>query len=123
MSSNGHQVAAAAFSLEFDQEIFSFDPADDDQDGIPDAITFTLPNGALNSASFDAENKRLNLVIGHIAFPQRAFSDGTIATVTLQVKESAANAGAIRLTDASLSDTKGRSVALTRSDGRVHITK
>jgi len=87
------------------------------------AITFTLPNGALSSASFDAENNRLNLVIGHIAFPQKALSDGTIATVTLQVKESAANAEAIRLTNASLSDTKGRNVPLTASDGQINISK
>lgn len=122
MSSNGHQIAGAAFSLEFDQESFSFDPADENEDGIPDAITFTLPHGALNSATFDAQDNRLNVVVGHISLPQKALSDGTIATVTLQVKDGVAN-GTIRLTDASLSDTKGRSVRLTSRDGQLHISK
>ena len=52
-TSNDHSIASTAFSVDFDQTCLAFDATDSDQDGIPDAVTLSLP-GAFNvSVTFD----------------------------------------------------------------------
>ena len=121
-------VAAASFSFHFEEEIFSFDPTDSDGNGIPDAITFQQPNGALNSATFDAEKNQLNFIVGDTPFKMNTLNDGTIATITVHIKEEAQAADRdgnisanFRLTNASLSDTQGRTIPLTTRNRKINI--
>ena len=122
LANNDNQIVSAGFSIQFDAQQLSFDPTDSDQDGIPDAVTFHVPNGLLNVVTFDEENNKLAVVITDLSLPFSVFSDGTMVTVGLQVNESLSACGAsatITLTDASLGNAEGESVEVMTSDGEV----
>ena len=127
-TNNGSEIASTAFSLDFDQSCLAFDPTDEDQDGIPDAITFNFLPPAFNSfVSFNGDDTdgELDLLIGDLTPPLEALPDGIILaiveftttcqpTVIAPVEFSSAP-------PASFGDTGADTVSGTVTDGSVEI--
>ncbi len=86
-TANGHSISAAVFSVDFDEEWLSFDPADDDGDGIPDAVRFNVPDEFGASVTFDASDTdgELDFFIAELFPPLASLLDGTIITIRLDV--------------------------------------
>jgi len=124
LASNDNQIVSAGFNVKIAPPL-SFDPTDSDEDGIPDAITFHVPNGLLQIATFDEENNLLKVVITDLSLPFAVLSDGAIMTVGLQVSQSVSACdppATITLAEASLGNTEGESVDVIASDGEVSIS-
>lgn len=84
-SGNGSEISAVAFSVDFDETCLEFDPADLDGNGIPDAISFSVPAGMTSSAVFSAADTEgeVDIVIADFSSPLSTLIDGTVAAVTL----------------------------------------
>lgn len=124
---NGQRVAAAVFALRLDDPQLTFDPADNNGDGIPDAVALTVPAGFATTVKFDAERKQLYFVLADLTPPFALLPDGPLATVTLGVNPptdgqtgTAAIAFAVD-TRASLGADNGQSAAVVTQDGSVQI--
>ncbi len=107
----GNQVAALSFSLYFDPAKVSFDPTDANGDGLPDALAIHATGNLLKVAIYDAETHLLNVAIAAVSVPMPAFSEGNIATVT--VNSSAGGLEAVRMYDASAGSVAGDEVPVT----------
>lgn len=107
----GNQVAALSFSLYFDPAKVSFDPTDANGDGLPDALAIHATGNLLKVAIYDAETHLLNVAIAAVSVPVPAFSEGNIATVT--VNSSAGGLEAVRMYDASAGSVAGDDVPVT----------
>lgn len=83
----GHAIATTDFSLDLPETCLSFDPHDTDQDGIPDAISFSLPPAFQPTVDFDATdtNGEIDIVIADTVAPLASLPDSVIATVELNV--------------------------------------
>lgn len=81
--SNGLAIAAMAFSIDFDEQCLRFDPADADNNGIPDAITLTTPPGfeVVAHADLSDVNSEIDLFIGDLTPPLTALPDGALLTL------------------------------------------
>lgn len=122
LTTAGHATAAAAFSLHFDATQLNFDARDDNQDGLPDGVSLSVPAGMLGTVQYDAAQSRLNFVLLNIAPPFVLLPDVPLAMVTLTVKpETSVSETAIKLDTASLGSDQGQSVPLTVIDGTVQI--
>lgn len=128
--SNSHPIASTTFSIDLDQDCLAFDPADGDQDGTPDAITFNAPGAFSASVTFDAGDTdgELDFFIADTFPPLASLPDGVLATVTLTTTCQPAAGANITApvsfsTDpaASFGNTSGQSVAGTALGGSVRI--
>ena len=126
-TANGHSISSVVFSVDYDQTWLTFDPTDNDEDGIPDAVTFTLP-GALNaSVTFDGNDTdgELDFFIADLFPPLASLSDGAIVYMTLNVGSppSAMEAAVNFSSDpaASFGNTSGQSIPGATDDGSVLI--
>lgn len=79
---NGSSINAMAFSVDFDESLLTFDPTDNNGDGIPDAISFNLPAGFSPSVSFDASDTDGEIDIAIFSLNPTPLTDGTIASIT-----------------------------------------
>jgi hypothetical protein len=115
---NGHSISALAFSLDLDPGCLRFDPADADQDGLPDAVRFHLRSAAQASVLYDAQDAsgELDILVGHLFAPLSALPDGPLATIRLRwdcagpPQEALAALRFSLRPKASFGDTQGRSV-------------
>ncbi len=66
---NGHDVTAVVFSLEIDLDRLGFDPADSDEDGIPDDVIFPLGEPELVYVVFEADGDdgRLDVMLANLS--------------------------------------------------------
>lgn len=126
-TSNDHSIASTAFSVDSDQTCLAFDATDSDQDGIPDAVTLSLP-GAFNvSVTFDGGDTdgELDFFIADLLPPRASLSDGTIVSMTLNVgSPPSATEVAVNFSQdpsASFGNTSGQSVPGTTDGGSVLI--
>ena len=113
----GQNVAAAAFNLKYDPALFSIDTADANGDGIPDAITFSVPNSVVKAVVVDNEAGLAKFALFGVTLPLPLFQDGPIANVTLTGKVSAAGQSAVELKQVSIGDNQGRSVPVDEIGG------
>lgn len=125
-----NRVAAAVFAVDIDPTRVGFDPTDSNGDAIPDAITFTVPDGFAPQVTYDAARHQLRFVVADLAPPLALLPDGLVATVTLTVLSTADGAApsTIPLTfavdqPASLGSDQGQPVALTTSNGAVTLSR
>ena len=81
----GQEVSSLVFSVDFDQSWLSFNPADENKDGLPDAIDFNLPEGFLAGAQYDPTDTdgELDVVIYSLGLPQSLLPAGNILTIGL----------------------------------------
>ncbi len=64
-------VVAIAFSLDLDLDSLVFDPADNDGDGVPDAVSFPLGGAAVTAVDFDAtdDDGELDVLLANLSGP------------------------------------------------------
>ncbi len=119
----GNRVAAAAFALDFDEAKLNFDPADNDNDGIPDAIHFNTSARFTKIVHYNAELSRVEVAIFGVTVPLPVLDSGAVATVTLQVNAASDTSSApLHLVKASLGSDQGQTVPLTVVDQDAQIT-
>ena len=110
-TANGNAIASMAFTLNFDPSQFTFDPADNDLDGLPDAITLPAANGLFRMAAYDAAHGRLRVLVAGVVMPLPLLADGQMVTVELSGSPGAtAQLGRLTLTDVSLGGAEGQAV-------------
>jgi len=82
---NGNAVNTMVFSIDFDQTWLTFDPADNDHDGLPDALSLDLPQGFKAIASFDPKDgdSELDIVIFNQTSPTAYLPDKNLLTLNL----------------------------------------
>lgn len=123
LSNAGNHVAAATFALAFKADQLSFDPTDNNGDGLPDAIHFTIPQSMVASVHYNIELSRIEVAVYGINLPMPLLADGALANITLQVKpDITVERAPLALELASLGDDAGQTVELTASGADVQIT-
>ncbi len=123
LNTAGHSIAAAAFALDFNAAALSFDSTDADGDGLPDAVSLNIPASLMKTASYNAAESRIEIVMTGVTTPFALLADGTVATVSLTVKDDVSlDETAIALTNSSLGSDEGQSVPLEVTDGSIQIT-
>jgi hypothetical protein len=128
LQGGGGEVSSLLFSIDFDETWLTFDPADANEDGIPDAVTFNLPDQYVRSVTFDPSDTdgELDVMLASFASPAVALADGAILTVTLSASDAntpvEATVGFSTQPTASFGDTKGRDIAGVTGGGSVLIT-
>ena len=123
----GKHVSSAVLSIDFDQSWLTFDEADNNGDGIPDAIRFNLPEGFVALASYDAQDEdgEIDIVVYYPGLVQASLPAGNILTVSLKTGAPQGNFVAEVKSSfdpqASFGSTTGSSVPGTLVDGSVWI--
>jgi hypothetical protein len=125
---NGNNISAVIFSVDYDETILSFDPADNNNDGIPDAITFTLSAGFNGSIAFNSNdtNGELDFMIMDVSPPLDSLRDGDLVSIRMTTgsprkKVTKAIVGFSNEPVASFGSTTGQSVKGSIRDGDVQI--
>ena len=125
---NGEAIAGAAFRVSFDAQQAAIDPADANQDGIPDAIRFNAPADLMRSVQVSADGASVSIAMADLSLPLFELPEGVLVTVAVQVKANGAGAPVqVSLTNASLGNTEGRNVPVEvevagqGSEGRVYL--
>jgi hypothetical protein len=131
-TSNGHDIATAIFSVDYDESCLAFDPVDGDEDGCVDNVGFSVPGSfnaccTFNGADTDGE---LDCSIIDPVVPLAALPDGTLATILLEVTCEPPDCATIIIapvafsTDpaASLGNTDGESMPPVTMDGSAEIS-
>ena len=129
-AANGHDIGAVVFSLDFDQACLTFDPTDDDLDGVPDAISFSVPGSFESSATYDASDTdgEIDVAILDPSSPIAALPDGIFADVIFTAacepqpaQTIVAAVGFSQDPQATFSDTSGVDIPGTTEGGSVEI--
>jgi inhibitor of cysteine peptidase len=114
---SGETVSSLFFSIDYDEQWYTFDPTDHDDDGIPDALQFTLPEGFSAMVQVDATDTdgEVDILIADVSYPLTAVPDGALATLTLE-EVAAPPTDSIAATigsspAASFGNTSGQSIA------------
>jgi hypothetical protein len=127
LQANGGDVSSLLFSLDYDETWLSFDPTDDNQDGLPDAVTFNLPAQYVRAVTFDANDTdgELDVMLASFAAQPAVLVDGTVLSVTLHTgTPSAMTEAAVSFSQApaaSFGNSKGQDVAGMTAAGSVLI--
>lgn len=121
LNSNGSLVSSLIFSVDFDRTWLGFDPTDVDENGIPDAVMLSLPEGFQAAVSV-GDSGELDFVIYSLT-PGLSLQDGVIATVTFSVgKPDQTTLSPVFFfyePPVSLGSTTGGSVPVTADSGSV----
>jgi hypothetical protein len=126
-TSNGNTIAAAVFALTFDPAALQLDPTDGDGNGIPDAITFNLPEGVATSVLV-VDNRLIQIAIADLSLPFVTLPDGPLASITFTAHaqtDAQAQESAISFASdlpASLGTHAGQSTVVMTGDGSVLIS-
>lgn len=80
----GESIGSVVFSLDIDATLLSFDSSDNNNDGIPDAITIKTPPAFAASVSYDASDAdgEIDFALFNFASPPQALPDVEIAEIT-----------------------------------------
>ena len=67
-SPDGHDITSLVFSIDLDLGFLSFDPADDNGDGVPDAVSFPQGHPSFTFVDFDAADSdgELDVALGDL---------------------------------------------------------
>lgn len=129
--SGGTHVAAISFSLDYGHECLAFDPADQDKNGLPDALLFNAPAQFFPSVAVHAaeQHGRIDIILADYIPPLAALPD-TSALVTIQfrivcpVAPGLTQNAHVRFAAApavGFSDPAGRAIAGAAYDGTVQV--
>lgn len=126
-NSNGHDISSVVFAIDLSEPCWIFDPTDSNADNIPDDVNFTLPAGFWQTATYDADNLRLEITA--YGFPTPAtLPDSDIVTLTLTAACQPPINGSFFKTlrfstvpGASFGDTAGQNVPGTTQNGAIEI--
>ncbi|MFN8487777.1 MAG: M36 family metallopeptidase [Caldilineaceae bacterium] len=125
---NGNRLAAAIFVVRFDPKLLAFDPADQNKDGIPDAVTLNLGPAFTPSVTYQAEKGELQFALFDMSVPLDTLPDGLLATIRFHLQATVADATTTTVYfpkdfTPSAGNERGQSVKLSTSDGSVTITQ
>ena len=126
-SSGSNSIASLVFSIDFNEAYLSFDPADNDNDGIPDAITLNAPAAFSAQVNYDAADSdgELDFVIADFALPFSTLQDGVVATITFTAQHPLwtvdARVGFSQHPPISFGSVAGQSVPGSGVEGSVRI--
>lgn len=81
--SHGHAITAIAFLLELDLDHVGFDPADDDGDGVPDAVTFPQGAPGLTFVEFGVDGARGEIAVLLANLSGLPFPDGPLMEIEM----------------------------------------
>ncbi len=127
LTTNGAQIASVAMVIDYDEQWLTLSPTDANNDGIPDAVTFSLPPGFSGLVpNLDTSSGTISIFAGDIATPLSALDDGTIATLTFDIgsptSATSATVGFASNPPVSFGSTTGASVPGTAAGGSVQIS-
>jgi hypothetical protein len=123
----GKSISSAVFSIDYDQTWLTFDDADGNKDGIPDAIKLNLPAGFVALVTHDAQDKdgEIDVVIYYLGLSQATLPKGNLITATFEIGEPqgdfVAEVNSSLDPRASFGSPTGASVPGTLVDGSIWI--
>ncbi len=123
----GAEIASLAFSVDYDSALLSIDPADEDGDGVPDAVAFDLPGAFVTIVSLDPTDAdgELDVVITDLIPPLARLPDGDLVQVTFDAGDPAGPLSSpVRFSrdpPASFGSTSGTSIPGATADGSVRF--
>ena len=126
-TSDGSDVSSVVFSIDFDEQLLSFDDTDADSNGLPDAVTITVPAGFISSATYDPNDTdgEIDVFIADISIPLSSLPDGVVAVITFKTSDPAtsteARVGFSSSPSVSFGDVIGQSLSGTIAEGSVLI--
>ncbi|MEM7118036.1 MAG: cohesin domain-containing protein [Chloroflexota bacterium] len=125
---HSHDISSVAFTVDMNNPCLSFDSTDDNSDGVPDDVNFTLPAGYAYSATYDAADLSLQLTAYDPTNPLTALPDGNIAEITFRAicqppvnGSQFVNVNFDNTPAATFGNTEGESVAGSTKTGAVEI--
>lgn len=130
LDSDGANISGVSFSLQYDRSCLSFDPTDDNSDGLPDSVRLFVPSEfdrTLIAEAPEDSDREIDFVLADLVFPLASMSDGVIAEIRLNVAGDSSCWGAtvdIKFwadTPATYFDTDLMEVTGTTRDGSVRI--
>jgi hypothetical protein len=126
-AADGGEIAALTFVIDYDPTWLTFNPTDGDGDGLPDALSFSLPaEFGASVPAVDSTSGTISIFVGDTTVPLTALPDGTIATLTFGVgNPSSATTAAVGFATSppvSFGSTTGASVPGMADGGSVQIT-
>ncbi len=126
-AANGAEISSLVFSIDYDANWLTLDPADGNGDGLPDDIEVNVPPAFLVSASFDASDTdgEIDFTIFDASTPLATMPDGQLITITFTARQAAAQTvAAVNFSDdppPSFGNTSGQSTPGTGINGSVVI--
>jgi Tol biopolymer transport system component len=129
LSKGGNAVGSLVFSLDIDQTWLSFNPADGNGDGMPDAASFILPSGFAAGVTYNAADTdgELDVVVYSLTSPLAEIPDGTFLNVKLTAGSApGAFLAEVKSSDdptASFGSLSGTSLPGVLQDGSVWISQ
>jgi hypothetical protein len=129
LDTKGKLISSVVFSIDIDQSWLAFDDRDGDNDGLPDALRFNLPQGFEVTAAYDSQDLdgEIDVVIYYPGLAQASLPSGNLLTVKLQTGDPQGNFVAEVKSSfdpqASFGSTTGSSIPGTLVDGSVWIFK
>ncbi|MGB0385105.1 MAG: CARDB domain-containing protein [Ardenticatenaceae bacterium] len=127
LATNAHGVSSLIASIDYDEELLSFDPTDKDGDGIPDAMAINVPASFQLSVEFNPTDSdgEIDLFIGDLSLPLDELPDGTLASITFGVEAETTDLdGAVSYsTDPapSLGNHSGEEISLDTTPGSLDL--
>ena len=117
---DGNAISSITFAVDYDQACLSFDPKDEDYDGVPDSVNIKIPVTFISQARF--ANGAIRLV--HFSLGD-TMPDGDIVEIDLDVSDKEDCRGAmaeVRFSSApAFGDSSGKPVTGWTQDGSVKI--
>ena len=127
LQGNGAEVSSLLFSIDYDERWLTIDPADHDEDGVPDAIVFNLPDHFVRSVTIDLNDAsgELDIMIASFASPAHVLPEGELLSITFGLGNSAdtteATIAFAQQPEPSLGDRSGHAISGSAQDGAVRI--
>lgn len=128
--SSGNTISSLVLSVDLDDRLI-FDPQDGNNDGIPDAVTFSVPASFSTSATYDSTDLdgELDIFIADIIQPiESTLLDGIVATIEVTVPHDVISGEQMGIgfsadPTVSFGNTAGQSVAGYSEDGAITIVQ
>ena len=131
LDSDGAEISGVTFSLQYDRSCLSFDPADDNSDGLPDSVSLSLSTEfgrTLIAEAPEDSDREIDIVLADLVFPLAAMPDGLIVTIELNVDDGSACWGETTVVGfwadapATYFDANGEEMTGTTNDGSIEIS-
>ena len=117
---DGKSISSITFAVDYDQTCLSFDPKDEDYDGVPDSVTLSVPTTFISQARF------MNTTIRFVHFSlEDTMPNGAIVEISLDVSDKEECHGATAevgfASAPAFGDSSGKPVTGWTQDGSVKI--
>ena len=107
LSGGNSSIAAAGFTITYDANNLRFDDTDLNGDGIPEALSFNLPQGV--EAWTQVQSGEIQVALAGLSLPLPTLSDGELATVSFTIIGESTD---ISIENAALGDLAGQHIGV-----------